>query len=630
MAKVAIGLELGFSRVKLVRLEKTKESVTLTHFDTENVTRGENIEETLQFLNDAVIAITKRNKLSGAVGVSFPSHAIFNRQIKMLPQPDAEIAKTISFEINEYLPFPVNEAVWGYFKAPRQYNPGEEYDIIIVAAKYDVMTQLEQALGKLIYKASIIQFVPLALYAYLRYEFAEENETSLILDIGETNTDMLVIEEGKLWHRNLTLSGKDVTKILVTKFQVDEAQANEMKKGELTAELKQALTPFIKNLASEINRSINFYKYTSKKAVIGQIKLCGRTSKLQGLDKMLQEATLIKTSVLDMPSNIYISPSIEETIKEEIHSLYPAIGLALQAGGLSELSLEFSPVYLKEYKEFAKKKPTAIVGIILLILAVTFAFFSFSKKTDSLTNEIEQMKEKVKDLTNTTERYNKQSVHLNKRHLLNNIFQLYSGKDKIIYLLDAFLKEIKKYNLTQSDPTNHIYLVGFDVYLDIAPESVKKPSLPATPPRKEEKVPSSKTPPSPAKEEEKSEQRNIQFNYYLTLSFATFSAPNKKELEDYTDTILRTLSRNDQVSFISKFLEIAAKNAKENKIKCRKGKSESGEGAEKVVQCSSPVFNCPSDRNQKFTRIDCPDIVIKQIDMEELLNFLEKGQPASQ
>ncbi len=464
MGNIGVGLELSFSRLKLVTLEEKKEGLTIINFDTENVTKGETPEEMLQNVNFAVENLLKRNKIKGKLAVSFPSHAIFSRQIKMLPQPEEQLYNTLSFEINEYLPFPVNEAIWSYHKVNRAYNPGEEYDIIVIAAKYEVMEQVEQILGDLIYKVDVLQFAPLALYSYLRYEFADKKETFLVLDIGETNNDMIIIEEGKFWHRSLTLSGKDITKLIVSKMGVTEEEARELKNGELTNELLQTINPFIKNLSTEINRSINFYKYTSKKAVVSEIKLCGSTAKIKNLAKLLQDASLIKTSILDTPQTIYVHPAIEQNITQELLSLYPAIGLALQASHLSEVALNFTPHYVIEYKKFTKKKPLALVGVVLLIVAVVLAYFSFSKKTDMLFQNVTTMQAIVEKNKKTFDDYNNIKNEFPKANLLNYIADMYDKKDRIIHILDALLYSIKTHNLSipSDQQQNKIYIVGFD------------------------------------------------------------------------------------------------------------------------------------------------------------------------
>lgn len=625
MGNIAVGLELSFSRLKLITLEQKKEGITIVSFDTENVTRGTTPEETLQSINFAVESILKRNKLNGKLGVSFPSHAIFTRQIKMLPQPDAQLYNTISFEINEYLPFPVNEAVWSYHKVNRAYNPGEEYDIIVVAAKYEVMEQVEQILGDLIYKVDVLQFAPLALYSYLRYEFADKKETFLVLDIGETNNDMIVVEEGKFWHRSLTLSGKDIIKLIVSKMGVSKEEARELKNGELSNELLQTISPFIKNLSTEINRSINFYKYTSKKAVVSEIKLCGSNAKIKNFAKLLQEASLIRTSIMNAPQTMYIHPAIEQTITEELPSLYPAIGLALQAAHLSDIAMDFSPYYVIEYKKFSKKKPIALIGVALLVVAVILAYFSFSKKTEILNQKVQNMATTVSNYNEWLQNYTANKTELNKLHLIDYIANnIYSKKDRILHILDALVHSIKSYNAV-CRPEDKIYLVGFDYTTELLDKPLGNISQNT---KKQEKKEEKEKATESIIQKQYIKKKNIIHKLFIAL------ATKKPALlsQNFTDAPLREIAKNtqnEQDSYITKL--IAMSNQTQKKIdekssltvKCSSIVKE-GTGREEPKKCSIPSLgNCIRDPNG-FIIFKCENISLQDNDIDELIRIIEE------
>lgn len=622
MANIATALELSFSRLKLVTLEHKKEGVTIVNFDTENVVKGGTLEETLQNVNLTVETLVKRTKIKGRFGVTFPSHAIFTRQVKMLPQPDEKLYETISFEINEYLPFPANEAVWNYHKVKRQYNPGEEYDIVVIAAKYEVMEQVERILGNLIYRVDVLQFAPLALYSYLRFEFADNKETFLVLDIGETNNDMVIVEEGKFWHRSLPLAGKDITKAIVTKLKVSEEEANEMKRGGLTPQLQEAIGPFIKNLSTEISRSINFYKYTSKKAVINEIKLCGSASKLNNFPKLLQQITLIKTSLLDVPQTIFIHPAIEQTIMEELPSLYPAIGLALQTANLSEISMDFSPHYVIEYKKFSKKKPLAGVGLLLLIIAVVISFFTLSGKNEQLEQQVQQMSQVIKQNNQWLENYKKDKAEINRLALIDYIANnIYKKRDKILYILDALVYAVKLYNATKTSEEK-IYLIGFDYTTEISNKSLERSDSQSKSPKEGEK-----------KEQATVKPANISINPYINsrtelYNLSILLATKSSIIADFSDTIIKMISQQSKQPFVEKMIELSNFNQKKIDekssitVKCSTIKKE---GTTEHKRCAIPSAGECREDSQGFVIFRCENIILLDSDLEELVKIIEES-----
>ncbi|MDQ7779541.1 MAG: pilus assembly protein PilM, partial [Planctomycetota bacterium] len=191
MGKEAWGIDVSKSSVKGVKVRRTGSRLELLEIDTIEFpvpTGKETVDADLQ-IREALSSFARKNKLQGTiVGCSLLGHGTFNRIIKLPPVEARRLEEIVRYEAQQHIPFKLEEVIWSYQPLDRQYEPGEEREVIIFAVKKDLVAQFLSNVDVINFPADILQFAPTALYNFVKFD-QDTSGTMVILDMGSDNTD---------------------------------------------------------------------------------------------------------------------------------------------------------------------------------------------------------------------------------------------------------------------------------------------------------------------------------------------------------------------------------------------------------------------------------------------------------
>src|SRR5436305_11870144 len=137
-----------------------------------------------------------------------------------------------------------------------------------------------------------MQMNPLAVYNAI-YHDEKGDGTTMIVDLGAENTDLVIAEGESVWLRSIPIGGNNFTEALVKSFKLNFAKAEDLKRNAATSkyarQIFQAMRPVFADLVAEIQRSIGFYASVHRDSRIRKIIALGGTFRLPGLQKYLQQ-----------------------------------------------------------------------------------------------------------------------------------------------------------------------------------------------------------------------------------------------------------------------------------------------------------------------------------------------------
>ena len=137
--KGLVGLDIGSSAVKLVELKLGKGGhFTLLHagyapLSPEAIVEGTVMDSSL-VVDVAQRLIQEQSIKNPSFGVSLSGISVAIRKIQVPAMPDAELAESIHWEAEQYLPFDVNEVNLDYMVLG---SDADTMDVLLVAAKKD-------------------------------------------------------------------------------------------------------------------------------------------------------------------------------------------------------------------------------------------------------------------------------------------------------------------------------------------------------------------------------------------------------------------------------------------------------------------------------------------------------------
>lgn len=392
MAKGVWGIDVSKSSIKAVRIEQTKDGLTLTDIEVVPYKSSGRVEESdLEGrIKEALKDLKYSKKIRGEpVAISLPTHSAFNRLIKLPPVEDP--VKAVQYEAQSQIPFPLDQVVWGYQIIDRQYQPGEEKEVTLIALKKDIVEQFLANIQEVGLNIECIQLSPVALYNFLAFD-QDMSAPTIVLDMGADNSSLIVMENERFWIRNLPVTGNDLTKALQEKFNLNYEKADALKvkatQSQQVEKIYEALVPVYKNIVSEIHRSLGYYKSMSRLAKFDRVLLLGNGTKALNFQRFITQALQIQAARIQKLNNIALSDGVDpKLLSNNLQSLGTALGLALQGLGLTKNRVNLLPPQFLAQREQRKKYP-AVVGIVALLYVAVILLYMNARDRISKVQDI--------------------------------------------------------------------------------------------------------------------------------------------------------------------------------------------------------------------------------------------------
>src|SRR5690348_8223097 len=359
-ARAAWGIDVGNRALKAIKLVRDANGLRVDDFDViEHETvlsnAGDNKET---FIQNALATFVQRHnvkKTPVAIGVS--GQASFARFIKLPPVEPKKIPEIVRFEAIQQIPFPLDEVEWAYQLFHSAESP--DVEVGIFAMRKELVNQNIKYFSDVGVDVHVVQMNPLAVYNAL-YHDQRLKGTTMIVDLGAENTDLIIAEGENIWMRSIPIGGNNFTEALVKSFKLKFNKAEELKRNAATSkygrQILQAMRPVFADLVAEIQRSIGFYSSTHRDSRISRVLALGGTFRLPGLQKYLQQNLQLDVARVDrlgleMPSDARFAA----TFNENILSSVSAYGLALQALGDTKISSSLLPEKIRREREWREK-----------------------------------------------------------------------------------------------------------------------------------------------------------------------------------------------------------------------------------------------------------------------------------
>ncbi|MDI6733172.1 MAG: pilus assembly protein PilM [Planctomycetota bacterium] len=473
--KSAWGFDISKSSLKAVRLRLVEDIIEVVDFDViEYPATASRDEDTFnQDFRAAYNTFRGRHKIRGdVIVVSPPFHQVFNRFVSVPPAKGERLQEIIKYEAQQHLPFAIEEVLWSYQKIERSYKAGEEIEAVFFAVKRDLIDGFIKLLTSNSIKVDIIQFAPVALYNYIMadYSVVSGGKNLILLDIGTNNTNLILIEKDKFWIRNLPIVGNDITKAIQQKLEIPFEEAERLKINTTSKESPEAAKIYgatqniLKDLASEIHRSIGFYKSTAsgRSVTFDKIILMGNASKTIYFEEFVSQRLQIATVRLSTLNRLTVSDNVNRIeFLNKLQGLGVATGLALQGLETASNKINLLPPEIIQLRTAARRKPFIAAIAVLVILIPLLLHLSARDTLNQLTDANQQVQEvldnkkkiaknyeKIKDISDQTQRLSSLSGIGHKRDVF---LQVLNSINKLSVFANPSVAPLKGYIETGSD-----------------------------------------------------------------------------------------------------------------------------------------------------------------------------------
>lgn len=360
-------------------------------------------------------------KASGAgVNYSIPSQSVLTRFVKLPSVAEEQIDQIVAFEAQQNVPFPIDEVVWDY-QLVTSPDPGK-LEVVIVAIKSDLLEELNTAVEDAEFRTETVDVAPMALYNAFRYNYSDLTGCSLIIDIGSRTTNLLFIENKRIFSRSIQIGGNTITAAIAKDFGEPFAAAEERKKRQgfvslggtyaepqdpEVARVSKLVRNTMTRLHADITRSISFYRSQQGGSQPERVFLCGGAVAMPYMREFFSEKLALPIEFLNPLRNVAVSKDVDVAdISRDSHLLGELVGLGLRSGSECPMELNLRPASVVQARETAARIPCLVAaGICLLaILGGWWAYFAHANSVQ--TAVCEQMQQKIGEMKSVEAKFN--------------------------------------------------------------------------------------------------------------------------------------------------------------------------------------------------------------------------------
>jgi len=409
-----LALDIGASTIKLAEFVSMRSgTVELVNFGVSSLgsegasdlERGAIIVSTIkELLHDCQIK-------PGPVLLSVSGQSVFSRFVKLPPVDKDKVYQIILYEAQQNVPFPIDEVVWDYQLIGR----GEgELDVMLAAIKADIIIGMTDAVEYAGLRTDLVDVAPMALYNAVRFNYNDTAGCTLVVDIGSRSTDLIFMEQGRVFIRSVPVAGNAITQQVMREFELSHEDAEEMKKAhafvafggayedpksEVAGKVSKIVRNVMTRMHAEIDRSIKFYRTQQNGMQPSLVLLTGGSSTIPYLDAFLKEKLKVEVTDLNPFINVPVSQAISaDHIGKHAHELAQVVGLALRKVLTCPIEINLLPPKVVEEKEFRRRQPLLVAAAFGLAAVVGLWAVFFGRMAAQTEKDRAMVQERVSAL----------------------------------------------------------------------------------------------------------------------------------------------------------------------------------------------------------------------------------------
>ncbi|OIO47753.1 MAG: hypothetical protein AUJ28_00415 [Parcubacteria group bacterium CG1_02_37_51] len=379
--KSFLGVDIGTASIKIVQVTHDGRKNILDTFgyvDVANDIIHDNTPESKDKLSKALQQLKEKARVSTTQAIAaLPTFAVFTSVINLPKLHHKELTSAINWEAKKYIPLPLEEMVldWkivggdldqvkrekvkgkgglslfkkktpkasiveghsfkeGEFSSNKIISrPEENIRVLITAAPKTLVSKYLE-----IFRNAGLNLVSLETEAFAlsRSLLGDDNQLTMIVDIGSITTDICVIENRiPVLNRSIDVGGLTITKAITASLNVSQERAEQFKRdfglvlGEAKKGIPKTIEASLSPIINEIKYVFDLYRGQSSQG-IEKILLAGGSSYLPNLPDYLLNLFNIPVYIGNPWTNLNYNDDLKPMLDQIGTRMAVAVGLAMR------------------------------------------------------------------------------------------------------------------------------------------------------------------------------------------------------------------------------------------------------------------------------------------------------------
>ncbi len=337
--RTSVGLDIGSGFVKIVEVDHSGDQPEVIRIAQrallpDAIVEGEVMDPGL--VSDTIRGLFEEAGLSGGIVVTaVGGHDVIIKKIEMDRMKESDARDVIRWEAEQHVPFDI-KSVELDFQILDPDEEGLQMQVLLVAAKRELVDNKVSLLGEAGVSPSIIDVDAFALYNAFRHNYPEGSEGVVALvNIGHDVTNVNILEDGvPILTRDIPFGSRRLREDLQRERALTAEQAEEVVQGrESLPDLDQFVEASADEVAVGVERAAAFLMTQQSGEGLGRMYLSGGGARIPGMAEALAERMNVETQVMNPFERVPVRPDAadEVPVDETAPMLVLPLGLALRS-----------------------------------------------------------------------------------------------------------------------------------------------------------------------------------------------------------------------------------------------------------------------------------------------------------
>lgn len=312
-----IGLDIGSSSIKIVQLTGRGHRRKLQNFGVQPLPSQSIVDGAV--LNhggivDALRTLVERIGLRGKdVAIAVSGNGVIVKRISMPQMEEAAFQEQMQWEIQQNIPFAIDEVSVDYEVIDVDEVSGQ-MEVMLVAAKKDVIEQYLALVRDAGLNPVIVDTAAFSVQNAIEVAAGlPTGESCAVINVGASSSTIAIVKNKvPVFNRNVGSGGNTFTEAIQQKMGVSQEGAEAYKLGSSSGadvvpeEVEKVMAEVAEKMASEFQRSIDFFVKDSLEDSLQRIYLTGGTALVTSLEKAVAKQSGIPVEVFNPFSPVSI------------------------------------------------------------------------------------------------------------------------------------------------------------------------------------------------------------------------------------------------------------------------------------------------------------------------------------
>jgi type IV pilus assembly protein PilM len=339
-----VGCDVGSSAIKIVELKPLKnDEFQLVHAAVADLSPEAIVDGAIMDSSLVVEALTRLISENGIknskFGGSLSGHSVIIKKIQLPSMTETELAESIQWEAEQYIPFDINDVNLDYVVL--ETGASDTMDVLLVAVKRDRINDYTSVIVQAGKEPVLVDVDVFAVQNAFESNYSSRGETVALVNIGASVMNINVLHDGNsVFWRDVAFGGNLYTEAVQREFNLPREDAEKLKLGGDVGQVSKqqvesVLSSASEDLAAELQKTVDFFVATSSVDRLDRIMLSGGGALVANLEAVLHERFQVNVELLNPFRNIRYNESDfdPDWINRNAPAMAVAVGLAIRTVG---------------------------------------------------------------------------------------------------------------------------------------------------------------------------------------------------------------------------------------------------------------------------------------------------------